>query len=76
MPLHPSDQQVFSTSQPRLLWQVPTQKQHLEEVGQGSQGAASEWVPAGGGRAGNCQTPVHQKNKPAWTTGPAVYTHL
>ena len=61
---------------PLLLQCVPTQRQCLEGVGQGSQGAASEWMPAGGGVVWNCQTPVCLKNEPAQTPKPAVCSHL
>ena len=70
MPVHPMVQQVFCSSEPCLLWQVPTQKQHPEEAGQGSWGTASEWAPARGGGAGKCQTPL------ARITKLAVHGHL
>lgn len=64
------DEQVFGNSQPKLLQGVATRKQHLEKVGKGSRGIASEWVPVSGGGAGNHWTPIRPVNEPTRTAGP------
>ena len=60
----PFAKQVFSASQPCLLQQAPTQRQHLE-VRQGSWRAASEWCPL-----------EERWDEPAQTTNSAVHAHL
>lgn len=47
-----------------------------EGGGIGNWGASSRWVPAGGCAAGEQQTPVQPKVKPAQTARLAVCSHL
>lgn len=49
MPVSPSDEEVFGTSKPCLLWQVSTHRQCPKESGHGIQGTIVEWAPTGGG---------------------------
>lgn len=67
--------QLFHCAMPCLLGWVSIPRQHLEEVGQGSQGAASEWVPAGGGGITNCRTAVQPSPEPAQATDLVVRAH-
>lgn len=76
MMVHLSDKPAFGPSHPYLLQWVLTQNQHLEMVGQGSQGPASEWVPSRAGGAREHRTPICLKDKLTQTTELVACVHL